>query len=241
MVANQGVADGSHTVPYYAVVVAKSLFDAGQLKRVADLKGRPVNVLSKGSLAELNVDQALRSDGLSLQDVQAQQLAMPDTLAALQNGSLAASFLLEPFITLGQQQGIIEVLVNLEQLAPGREITELFYSGNFAQQAAVGNAFIAAYLQGVRDYVRTFFGGGGDRATAVSQLIAHLPVKEPALYDRMGMPAINPNGQINAVDLKNQQDWYVSQGEVQQAIDLSQAIDDQFARYALGILGPYPP
>jgi NitT/TauT family transport system substrate-binding protein len=239
MVANQGVAVGSHDPPYYGLAVAQSLLDSGQVKRVADLRERPVNVLSVGSLAELNVDDALRTDGLTLADVQVQQLAFPDSVAALRGGSLAASFLIEPFLTLGKQQGVLDVLVSSEKVSPGREITEVFYAAQFAQKQGPANNFIAAYLQGVRDYVDTFFRGRGDRSLAVSQLVQRLAVKDPALYDRMGMPSVNPDGRINAADVRTQQDWYVGRGEVQQAIDVDQAVDNSFADFALSVLGPY--
>jgi NitT/TauT family transport system substrate-binding protein len=239
MVANQGVADGSHETPYYGVAVAKSLLDSGQVRRVADLRGRPVNLLSIGSLAELNVDDALRTDGLTLADVQVQQLSFPDSLAALRGGSLAASFLIEPFITLGRQQGVLDVLISSEKVAPGREITEVFYAAGFAQNRDAANNFMAAYLQGVRDYVDTFFRNRGDRSLAVSQMVQRLAVKDPSLYDRMGMPAVNPDGRINAADVKAQQDWYVGRGEVQQPIDVTQAVDNSFADFALSVLGSY--
>ena len=239
MVANQGIADVSNDVPYYGLVVAKPLLDSGQVKRVADLKGRPVNVLSLGSLAELNVDEALRTDGLTLNDIQVQQLSFPDSLAGLRSGSLAASFLIEPFISLGKQQGVLDVLISSEKVSPGREITEVFYAAGFAQKQQAAQNLVAAYLVGVRDYVDTFFRGRGDRAAAVNQLVQRLAVKDPGLYDRMGMPAVNPEGRINAADVKAQQDWYVQRGEVQQAIDVTQAIDDSFVDFALGLLGPY--
>jgi NitT/TauT family transport system substrate-binding protein len=239
MVANQGVADGSHETPYYGLVAAKSLMDSGQVKRISDLRGKPVNLLSVGSLAELNVDDALRTDGLTLNDVQVQQLAFPDSLAALRNGSLAASFMIEPFITLGKQQGVLDVLISSEKVAPGREITEVFYAAQFAQNRDAANNFMAAYLQGVRDYNDVFFRNRGDRTTAVNQLTQRLAVKDAALYDRMGLPAVNPDGRINAADVKSQQDWYVGRGEVQQPIDINQAVDNSFADFALGILGQY--
>jgi sulfonate transport system substrate-binding protein len=242
MVANQGIAQGaSDDRPYYAIVASKQLADAGRVKRVADLRGLPVNVLAEGSLAQLLVGMALTGEGLTLADVEQQTLAMPDTLSGLQNGSIAGSFFLEPFITLGRQQGTIEVLVNAEKLAPGREITEVFYASGFTQNRAVGNNFVVAYLRGVRDYLRTFFDNQGDRAAAVAQLIKHLPVKEPALYERMSMPYFNPDGHINVADVRAQQDWYVSQGQVQQPIDIDRVVDNSYADYALSVLGPYKP
>ncbi|HZR98607.1 MAG TPA: ABC transporter substrate-binding protein [Chloroflexota bacterium] len=242
MVANQGIAQGSSDErPYYAIVASKQLADAGRVRRVGDLRGLPVNVLAEGSLAQLLVGLALAQDGLTLADVDQQQLAMPDTLAGLQNGSIAGSFFLEPFITLGRQQGTVEVLVNAERLAPGREITDVFYASGFAQNRPVGNNFVVAYLRGVRDYLRIFFENQDDRATAVAQLVKHLAVKEPALYERMGLPYFNPDGHINTADIRAQQDWYVSQGQVQQPIDVDRVVDNSYADYALSILGPYRP
>src|SRR5688500_7176915 len=208
MVANQGIAgNASEERPYYAIVASKQLVDAGTVKRVADLRGMPVSILAEGSLAQLLVALALNADGLSLADVQQQTVSFPDTMAGLQNGAIAAAFLVEPFITLGRQQGILDVLVSAERLAPGREITAVLYSAGFARQQPVANNFLVAYLRGVRDYVQTFYGSGGDRAAAVEQLVKHLPVKAPPLYDRMGMPSMNPDGRINVADVRAQQDW----------------------------------
>jgi NitT/TauT family transport system substrate-binding protein len=242
MVANQGIARNlDEERPYYAIVASKPLVEAGRIRRVADLRGLPVNVLAEGVLAQLLVATALQAEGLTLADVQQQTLSFPDTLAGLQNGSLAASFLVEPFITLGRQQGVLEVLVSAEKLAPDREITVVLYSAGFAQKEPVASNFLVAYLKGVRDYVQTFFGPGGDRTAAVSQLVKHLPVKDPALYARMGMPYVNPDGRINTADIKAQQDWYVAQGQVQQPIDVDRVVDNRFAEFALRVLGPYRP
>jgi hypothetical protein len=93
----------------------------------------------------------------------------------------------------------------------------------------------------VRDYLGTFFDNRGDRAAAVAQLVKHLPVKEPALYERMAMPYFHPDGHINTADVQAQQDWYVSQGQVQQPINLARVVDNGYADYALSVLGPYKP
>jgi NitT/TauT family transport system substrate-binding protein len=240
IVANQGTAALVHEDrPYYAIVAAKSLVESGQVQRVADLRGQPVGVLAEGSLAQLLVDMALRSEGLTLADVRQQTISFPDTLAGLRGGSLAGGFLVEPFITLGRQQGLLEVLVAAEKLAPGREITLVLYSPQFAQQPAA-NQFMVAYLRGVRDYVRAFF-GDGDRAAAAAQLVKHLAVKEPALYERMGLPYVNPDGRVNTADLQAQQEWHVAQGLVAQPASVEQLVDNRFVDYALSVLGPYRP
>ncbi|HLI25543.1 MAG TPA: ABC transporter substrate-binding protein [Chloroflexota bacterium] len=240
IVANQGIAAVARADrPYYAIVAAKALVDNGQVQRVADLRGQPVGVLAEGSLAQLLVDTALRSEGLTLADVRQQTLSFPDTLAGLRGGSLAGGFLVEPFITLGRQQGLLEVLLSAEKLAPGREITLVLYSPQFAQQPAA-TSFMVAYLRGVRDYVQAFF-GDGDRAAAVAQLAKHLAVKEPALYERMGLPYVNPDGRVTTADLQAQQAWHVAQGLVAQPVNMESLVDGRFVDYALGVLGPYRP
>ena len=55
------------------------------------------------------------------------------------------------------------------------------------------------------------------------------------------MPYVNPDGRINTADVRAQQDWYVGQGQVQQPANLDQVVDNQFAEFALGVLGPYRP
>jgi NitT/TauT family transport system substrate-binding protein len=240
IVANQGIAAVAHEDrPYYAIVAAKALVDSGQVQRVADLRGQPVGVLAEGSLAQLLVDTALRTEGLTLADVRQQTISFPDTLAGLRGGSLAGGFLVEPFITLGRQQGLLDVLLSAEKLAPGREITLVLYSPQFALQPAA-QQFMVAYLRGVRDYVRAFF-GDGDRASAVAQLVKHLAVKEPALYERMGLPYVNPDGRVNTADLQAQQAWHVAQGFVAQPASVEQLVDGRFVDHALGVLGPYRP
>ena len=242
MVANQGIAQGANDErPYYAIVGSKQLADSGRVKKVADLRGLPVNVLAEGLAGA-----ATRRTGVDGGRPDAGGRGAADAGYAGHTGGpaerlIAGSFFLEPFITLGRQQGTLEVLVNAEKLAPGREITDVFYSAGFAQNRAVGNNFVLAYLRGVRDYLRIFFDNEGDRATAVAQLIKHLPVKEPAVYERMGLPYFNPDGHINTADVRAQQDWYVSQGQVQQAIDVDRVVDNSYADYALSVLGPYKP
>ena len=98
-----------------------------------------------------------------------------------------------------------------------------------------------AYLRGTRDYLKAFFTSTGDRAGAATQLARHLAVKDVALYERMAMPYIRPDGYINVSDLNAQQAWYLSQGLVQQAIPLEQAVDNSFVDFALRALGPYNP
>ena len=240
LVANQGTTDGSRDAPFSALAVAQSLVDSGQVTGVSDLRGRAVNVVARGSAAQLNVDQALRTGGLSLDDVQVREMPMQASMAELRGGSLAASFLSEPFVTQGRLDGNAHVLVNLEKLAPARDVAEVLYTTAFAQRQPLANNFMVAYLRGVRDYLKLFAGRPSpERASVVDQLIGFLSVKDPRLFDEMAMPAINPDGRMNAADLQAQRDWFVAQRLVSGQADVMQSIDTQFVDFAAGQLGPF--
>jgi NitT/TauT family transport system substrate-binding protein len=243
LVGNQGASDASHDLPYYALVVSRSLADSGQVKRVSDLMGRPVNIVARGSLAHFSVDQALRSDGLSLADVQLREVAPQASIAELRDGTLAASFLAEPLITPARLQGNVDILVNLEKLAPGRDFATVLYSQAFAQRQVVANNFMIAYLQGVRDYLRLIGNRAQstERAAVIDQLLGFLSVKDPRVFDQLGLPAINPDGRLNAADLQIQLDWFVAQGLVRSPHDVAQFVDNQFVESALSQIGPYTP
>ena len=240
LVANQGTTDGSRDAPFDALVVAQSLVDSGQVTGVSDLRGRAVNIVVRGSAAQLNVDQALRTGGLSLDDVQVREMPMQASMAELRGGSLAASFLSEPFVTQGRLDGNAHVLVNLEKLAPSRDVADVLYTTAFAQRQPLANNFMVAYLRGVRDYLKLFSGRPTpERASVVDQLVGFLSVKDARLFDQMTMPALNPDGRMNAADLQVQRDWFLARGLVSGQADVTQSIDTQFVDSAASQLGPY--
>jgi NitT/TauT family transport system substrate-binding protein len=71
-------------------------------------------------------------------------------------------------------------------------------------------------------------------------MVRHLDLKDPAIYDQMPWPLIDPNGRLNLEALTHSQAWFVEHGYVRKAIDLSQVVDYQFADYAVAHLGRLP-
>jgi NitT/TauT family transport system substrate-binding protein len=102
----------------------------------------------------------------------------------------------------------------------------------------VGQRFLVAYLRGARDY-NTGFRHGVGRAEVVQILTNYTTVKDPALYDRMGMSGIDPDGKINLANLADQAAYYAEMGVLPEGIDLRTLIDERFREAALQRLGPY--
>jgi NitT/TauT family transport system substrate-binding protein len=77
------------------------------------------------------------------------------------------------------------------------------------------------------------------RAGLVEVLTRYTAVKNPALYERMRVPGIDPNGGINAAGLAQDMAYYVASGRQRQAIDMSLILDSGFAERAVAQLGRY--
>src|SRR5437867_8388839 len=77
-----------------------------EIRRIGDLKGKPVALNVRGAAVEWMLDQALKKDGLTLRDVQIKIMPFPDMVPALESGAVEAAILTEPFPTLAEERGI---------------------------------------------------------------------------------------------------------------------------------------
>jgi NitT/TauT family transport system substrate-binding protein len=92
----------------------------------------------------------------------------------------------------------------------------------------------------VRDYNDGFVRGDpAKREMAVASMVRHTAVKDPALYDRMVMPGIHPDGRMSLEALAEDQEMWLAQGVQQARIDISTLVDYSFADAAVQALGPY--
>jgi hypothetical protein len=65
-------------------------------------------------------------------------------------------------------------------------------------------------------------------------------VKDPALYERMGSHAVEPNGYLDVPVIADMQDCYVRQGLIPQPVDVNALVDRQYRNYALQRRGTLP-
>ena len=105
--------------------------------------------------------------------------------------------------------------------------------------AEVGQRFMVAYLRGARDYNAAFKRGVG-RAEIVQILMKHTSVKDAAMYERMGLSYIDPDGALNLANLTDQEAFYADFGAIPTRIDVQTLVDNRFREGALQRLGPYP-
>jgi len=236
IVGDKGSNEPGFTFAY--VLVRKDLADSGQIKGPADLKGRKVAISSTDNSGEYLVDRVMKTVGLSIKDVDTPILGYPDQGAGLANKAIDAGQEIEPFATQWVAKGLASFMADKDKFS-GFQAAVVMYGPKFVQDRPdVGKKLMVAYMKGVRDYTLAF-SKGKDKEDVIKSLLSHTTVKDRTLYDRLGLPGLNPNGLANDQDIAAQQDFFFARGYQKAKLDLKPVLDHQFVNYALDKLGKF--
>ena len=197
---------------------------ANEFKSVADLKGKKVAINATGAATEYWLDQALEKAGLSMSDVQLTSLAFRDVPAALENGSLDASMLGEPLVTINEDKGIVKVLA--EDFINGFTSTYLYMSEPLLKdkpEAAKG--FMRAYLRAVRDLQGKYM---NDDIAKIIEKYTKVPA---ATTLKSSTPQYDAKGVIPVNDLNTLQSYFLKRGELEYKapLDVTKFINTELA------------
>lgn len=240
------VADKATTAPgggYQGIVVRKDLYDSGQVTSPADLKGRKFALPSTtGITPEVMTDQYMKRAGLGARDADLVAMGFPDMIPAFANKAIDAAVLIEPFLTRVVEGGDGVLLERADTVYPNQQVAVILYSADFAKKTDLGVRFMAAYLRGMRDFNDAFVKKDAAKRTEVIDILAEFTtIKDKALYDKVVMPGLDPNGKINVASLKADQDYYIAAKLQERPADIDRMVDLSFIEAAVRRLGPYAP
>jgi NitT/TauT family transport system substrate-binding protein len=103
------VADGAQTLPDTNVIMTEK---GSAIRNVPDLRGKTIAVNALGNIGSLMVDSTLRTYGVPLNSVKFKIVAFPQMATALQDHSVDAAWMAEPFITQAGEQIGAETLAD---------------------------------------------------------------------------------------------------------------------------------
>jgi NitT/TauT family transport system substrate-binding protein len=141
------VSDGYQTKPNTFLVMVRP---DSPIKKITDLRGKTIGVSTLKNIAQLTADSSLNASGVDPNSVKYKQVDNPEMAAALKSGSIDAAFMLEPFISQGQQQdGLVTVFdaaqgATADLAVGGYATTEQFRQKNPKTYAAFGRAMAKA-------------------------------------------------------------------------------------------------
>src|SRR2546428_3620201 len=123
-----------------------------EIKRIGDLKGKPVALNVRGAAVEWMLDQALKRDGLTLKDVQIKVMPFPDMVPALESGAVEAGIVSEPSPALAEERGVAVRPLTRPADAKATPITAVFWNKDWASKNPdLAHTVMTAYLKAARD------------------------------------------------------------------------------------------
>jgi NitT/TauT family transport system substrate-binding protein len=219
--------------------VRQDLLDSGQVRSLADLRGRNIAKLAPCDAGDPPLQRGFDKAGLTRDDLELVHMPFPDMNAALANKAVDAAWQLEPLSTLAIERGIAGRFAGGDELYPNQQISTLYYSPEFAARTDAAQRFMIAYVRSLRDYNDAFVKGIG-RADVVQVLAKHTTVKDLALYDKFTPAGLDPDGRLNVPGIRDDVALYARLGCVTGELsDVGQVIDESFITYAGSVLGPY--
>jgi NitT/TauT family transport system substrate-binding protein len=222
-----------------AFMVRKALVDSGKVKTMADIKGLNVVAPPPGNGVELLWSLIFKQAGLTRNDVNNVQLPITEVGAALTNGKVDVAATTEPSTTIVANQGAAVALLHDYDVYPNAQAGVLFYNPDFAK-SDLAVPYMTAFLKGARLYTDAFSKNIPEaRTKVIDALAAHTALKDKALFEKMVVPRIDPNGPPNVKSLQDQQDYFVSAGEQPKPVDINAVVDLSFAKAAAAKLGSY--
>jgi ABC-type nitrate/sulfonate/bicarbonate transport system substrate-binding protein len=234
------VADKGINIPgkgYYRLVIRKDL--AGIITDFADLKGRKIAIVATASLDEIALDRVLNKAGLSTRDADVQVIrAFPDMLVSLSNKSIDAAMIIEPFVTLGIDKGIIDPWKDPSEYDPDAQTALLVFGTSMTTRPDLANRFMTAYVKSLRDYNAAFF-KDKDKKDIIDILCRYSVIKDAALYDRLLPTGLNPDGYVRMKGIELDLAWYRERNLLKQDIKATDAVDNSYVDFALKTLGRY--
>lgn len=224
------------------IVVRSDLAAGNETQTLRNLKGKTVGVTDKTSAATANLDMVLRKHGMSINNVNLKVLDYPSITAGLLNGSLDGAVELEPFLSQALQSGKVKDASDETELLPtgATSATQvpIVFSEDFIQKHhATAQAFMTAYMKGVRAYNDAFFKKiNKDNVVTILSQQANQP-KEVILNEKVA--GLDPNQTVNVAYLNQLENWFVQQGDLQTKVNASKLVDTSFAKESTKKLGTY--
>ncbi|WP_168211699.1 ABC transporter substrate-binding protein [Ruania zhangjianzhongii] len=140
----------------------------GPITEVGDLAGANIAVNSVNNLGDLTIDTALANEGVDTSGVTYTPMNYSDMSAALERGDVDAIWSVEPFRSISEETGFVNVIDNFVASFPDTTIGYYITSGPFAEE----NPEIVASFQEAMSEANEFATENPDRVreTVVREL-----------------------------------------------------------------------
>jgi NitT/TauT family transport system substrate-binding protein len=211
-------AAGQHAFPF---IVRKALYDSGEVRDASGLRGRKVALNGTGVYSEYVLGEALRTGGLTVPDVDVQNMGFPEMPVALSNGAVDAAVPTEPFGTQAIELGVAVPLVT--DYLHGVQGGVMVAGEAFLKDRRAVEGFLRGYIRGLRDTHQE-----GITSPTIATIIEKYTRVPVAVLQKAIPPYNDPDMAINVASLMDQQRFYMERGYLRftEPLDLNLYIED---------------
>lgn len=228
---------GQETAGVGSLLVRTDLRDSGQVKSLADLKGKRIAVNSLQSTSLNYVVRGLAKGGLGKDDVTFVEMPFTQFVPALEKKAVDAVMAYPPLVyTL---QGKMKLAVSMPESdlvrTSANDATNIMmFSPGFAKTEAA-RRFMVAHLKAQREFMRLVQSG---QPGEVCRTVNKYTPAMPADCAGVTFTGVDPNGTINVESLERYQNEWMQWGVMKEPADIRKSVNTEFVRNAVLVLGP---
>ena len=224
---------------YHDLLVRPDL--AGQIKTVADLKGRTVALVAPGSSVLYEMGKTLETAGLTIKDVEIKYIPFPNMGVALANKAVDVALEVPPFGEVITSQKLGVRWLDTDDYIKPQPISFIAYLANtdwIAKNPDLARKFFLALVRGGRDYCQAYH-HGPNRREVEDIMWKYRAVNDREMIHTMAWQARDPNGRFNVASVLDVQDWFAKENMIKEKFPAERLIDTSYAEYATKQLPPF--
>jgi NitT/TauT family transport system substrate-binding protein len=211
------------------------------VKSAADLKGRTIAIVARGSIIVYEVSKILAKGGLALKDVEVKYMPFNQMAVAFQNKAIDAALMIPPLVDVTVQKGFAVKFIDPEDVVEEKPILLTVKQINTdwaAKHPKAAKDFVYATLKGAHDYCNAYH-GGPNRAEVVQILAKYSDVSDPAIIEKIDWGTRDPTGRLFEASLIDIQNFYFKEGLIAKTFPLERLAQLDWLAEANQRLGPF--
>lgn len=166
--------------------------DSG-IDSMEDLAGKTIAVAGLQGIQEVAVPAFLDEHDIDYSDIRFTEVPFPDMNDAVQTGEVDVAAQVEPFVTLGEDAGLVRLLDPIHEALPSMPLGNIFASQEWLEDNPdVANAFYHALQRSLED---------ASDETAMREAIAANTETPPELVERMALDNWQPEIDRDALEV----------------------------------------
>lgn len=218
------------------ILVSKKAFDEG-VKTPADLKGRTYGITQAGSSFHYMAHKIAQKEGFAGSDIKVKPLQKVGAIIGALKSEQIDAWSIVPHIAKGLAKApTVEMIGDVADYIPDYQVTTVFTSSkNAAEKKELVKKFLTAFSKGAADFNAALVDkSAGEQAGEDMVKLIHKyvytsrPYEKAAPSIRNGAMRINENAKLNTTNVKDQLEWFQSEGLVSKDITMDMLVDPSF-------------